>query len=83
MKAVQKENVEKDDLSLQNMIDEGFLSHLNEIEEIVSRAQKKLSLREKLTQLKKEIKDFKLELFPYKDTFVLKGYDDIYTILDD
>lgn len=49
MKSVQKENVEKDDLSLQNMIDEGFLTHLNEIEEIVSWAQKKLSLREKLT----------------------------------
>ncbi len=34
-------------------------------------------------QMKKEIKEFKLDLFPYKDTYVLKGYDDIYTILDD
>jgi len=33
--------------------------------------------------MKKEIKEFKLDLFPYKDTYVLKGYDDIYTILDD
>jgi hypothetical protein len=35
--------------------------------------------------MKKELRDFKLELFPYKGnaTYVLKGYDDIYTILDD
>jgi len=40
-------------------------------------------LREKLAQMKKEIKDFQLELFPYKESFVLKGYDDIYTLLDE
>ena len=35
--------------------------------------------------MKKELREFKLELFPYKTniTYVLKGYDDIYTILDD
>ena len=71
-------------MTLQGMIDLNYLQYLNEIEEIVSWAQKKLSLREKLNTMKKELRDFKLELFPYKDiTFVLKGYDDIYTILDD
>jgi len=36
MEAVKAENVEKDDMSLQQMIEQGYLGHLNEIEEIVS-----------------------------------------------
>lgn len=79
------ERLDKEELTLQQMIDDNYLLYLNEIDEIVQRAQKKLSLREKLNQMKKELRDFKLELFPYKGnaTYVLKGYDDIYTILDD
>jgi len=57
-KVVHAENLEKDDMSLQQMIDDKYLTYLNEIEEIVQRATKKLSLREKLQQMKKEIKDF-------------------------
>jgi len=66
------------------MLEEGFDKKNNEIEEIVSWAQKKLSLREKLNTYKIELRQFKLELFPYKDfSYVLRGYDEIYTILDD
>ena len=34
--------------------------------------------------MKVELRVFSLEIFPHKSaTYVLKGYDDIYTILDD
>ena len=79
-----QENLEKDDLILQQMIDDDFSKHLVEIEEVVMRAEKKLSLRNRLKQLRDEIKEVKIELFEHKSgTYVLKGYVDIFTVLDD
>jgi len=81
---VGQENLEKDDLILQQMIDDNFSQHLPELEEVVMRAEKKLSLRNKLKQLRDEIKEVKIELFEHKSgTYVLKGYVDIFTVLDD
>ena len=81
---VGQENLEKDDLILEKMIADDFNSHLEEIEEVVMKAEKKLSLRNKLKQLRDEIKEVKIELFEHKSgTHVLKGYVDIFTVLDD
>ena len=81
---VGQENLEKDDLILEKMIADDFNSHLQEIEEVVMKAEKKLSLRNKLKQLRDEIKEVKIELFEHKSgTHVLKGYVDIFTVLDD
>ena len=58
--------------------------HIEEIEEITMKAEKKFSLNKKLKGMKEEMKLFVLTLFPYKGkTFVLKGYDDINAKLDD
>lgn len=81
---VGQETLEKDDLILEKMIADDFNAHLTEIEEIVMKAEKKLSLRNRLKQLRDEIKDVKIELFEHKSgTHVLKGYVDIFTVLDD
>lgn len=79
-----QENLEKDDLVLEKMIQDDFAKFLPQIEEVVMRAEKKLSLRNKLKQLKDEIKDVKIELFEHKSgTYVLKGYIELFTVLDD
>lgn len=79
-----QENLEKDDLILEKMIADDFNAHLTDIEEVVMKAEKKLSLRNKLKQLRDEIKEVKIELFDHKSgTFVVKGYVDIFTVLDD
>lgn len=66
------------------MIELDFGKYINEIEEIVTKAEKKFSLRNRLKEMIAEMKEFQLEIFPHKSgTYVLKGYDDIYTVLDD
>ena len=79
-----QETLEKEDLKLEDMIRDDFAKHLTEIEEVVMKAEKKLSLRNRLKQLRDEIKEVKIELFEHKSgTHVLKGYVDIFTVLDD
>ena len=79
-----QETLEKEELKLEDMIRDDFAKHLTEIEEVVMKAEKKLSLRNRLKQLRDEIKDVKIELFEHKSgTHVLKGYIDIFTVLDD
>lgn len=79
-----QENLEKDDLVLEKMIQDDFAKFLPQIEEVVMRAEKKLSLRNKLKQLRDEIKEVKIELFEHKSgTHILKGYVELFTVLDD
>jgi len=81
---ITQESLEREDLKLEDMIRDDFASHLTEIEEVVMKAEKKLSLRNKLKTLRDEIKEVKIELFEHKSgTQVLKGYVDIFTVLDD
>jgi uncharacterized coiled-coil DUF342 family protein len=61
-----QETLEKDDLVLEKMIQDDFAKYLVEIEEVVMRAEKKLSLRNRLKQLRDEIKEVKIELFEHK-----------------
>ena len=78
------ESLEKEDLKLETMIKDDYAKHLTDIEEVVMRAEKKSSLRNRLKQLKDEIREVKIELFEHKSgTFILKGYVDIFTVLDD
>lgn len=81
---INQDSLEREDLKLEDMIRDDFAKHLTEIEEVVMKAEKKQSLRNKLKQLRDEIKDVKIELFEHKSgTHVLKGYVDIFTVLDD
>lgn len=79
-----QEALEREDLKLEDMIRDDFAKHLTEIEEVVMKAEKKLSLRNRLKQLRDEIKEVEIELFDHKSgTHILKGYVDIFTVLDD
>jgi dynein heavy chain len=83
-KVVGQEDLERDELNLQQMIDDNFGQYLHEIEEVVMKAEKKLSLRNRLKELRDEAKLVNIELFEHKSgTYVVKGYNDIFTILDD
>jgi dynein heavy chain len=84
--AVKIDNLERnEELTLQRMIEEDLNQYIEEIEEISMRAEKKFSLRSKLRFMKDDLKEFKIELFTYKKTgtYVLKGFDEINTKLDD
>lgn len=62
-----------------------FHKYIEEIEEIAMKAEKKFSLNKKLKQMKDEMKQFTLTLFPHKGgkTYVLKAYDEVNAKLDD
>jgi hypothetical protein len=61
-----------------------FHKYIEEIGEITMKAEKKFSLAKKLKQMKEEMKQFTLTLFPYKGkTYVLKAYDEVNAKLDD
>lgn len=75
---------EKDEIKVAQFIDNDLYKFIPEIEEITQRAEKKFSLAQKLKVYKEEMKKFDLELTDYKGiSFLIKGYDDINTKLDD
>lgn len=77
-------NFEREEMTVDKMISFELHKHIEEIEEITMKAEKKFSLNKKLKAMKEEMKLFILTLFPYKGkTHVLKGYDDINAKLDD
>jgi hypothetical protein len=48
------------------------------------KAEKKDALAQKLKQMKDEMKNFNIEQSDYKEiTFLVKGWDDINSVLDD
>ena len=84
--AVKLDTLERnEELTLQRMIEEDLNQYIEEIEEISMRAEKKFSLRSKLRFMKDDLKEFKIDLFAYKKTgtYVLKGFEEINTKLDD
>lgn len=81
---VKRDDLERDTITVQGFAEFELHKYLVEIDEITSRAEKKYQLAKKLQVMKAEMKEFKLVLFNYKGkTFVLKGYDDINSKLDD
>jgi len=81
---VKRDDLERDTITVQGFPEFELHKYLNEIDDITSRAEKKFQLSKKLQLMKAEMKEFKLQLFNYKGkTFVLKGYDDINSKLDD
>lgn len=82
--AVKMPSLERDEVTVEKMKACEFHKYLEEIEEITMKAEKKFSLAKKLKQMKEEMKQFALTLFPYKGkTHVLKAYDEVNAKLDD
>jgi dynein heavy chain len=78
-----KPELERDTLTVNKFKEEGLMEFLPDIEDITTRAEKKFQLTKKLQELKAKMKEFKMTTFQYKDTFVLKAYDDVNAVLDD
>lgn len=74
-----------DDMSFQKLIDNGFLKHKDEIEEVTKRIEKQWNIEKKLNEIVEKLKEIKLEIVPDKKSgsFLLGHIDDVQQILDD
>jgi len=79
------DDMDDGDLTLQRMLDQGVLDHLETVERISTEAQKQYSLATTLKTMKKEWTTMDFGTMAYKNTgtYLLKGTDDIQTMLDD
>ena len=82
-KVTNRPELERDTLTVIKFESEKLMDFLPEIEDITNRAEKKFQLTKKLQALKVEMKEFKMTTFQYKDTYVLKAYDEVNAKLDD
>lgn len=73
----------EDNTSLLQLLEMGAMEHIEDIEIICHKAEKKYQLGENLTRMKAEMRETKLTLFQYKKTHVLKAYDEINAVLDE
>ncbi|CEM09924.1 unnamed protein product [Vitrella brassicaformis CCMP3155] len=75
----------EDQLTLQQLNEIGIQKHIEKVEEISAVAQKEFGLKKTLATMKAEWKPMELEALPYKEsgTYLLKGVDDVQTLLDD
>lgn len=82
-KAIENPELDPQTITVSKFAEQNISGKLIEIEEITNRAEKKFQLSKKLKAMKDEMKEFKLTNVPYKDTFVLKAYDEVNAKLDD
>ena len=73
----------QDDLTLKQVLDLGVAKEFEAIEEVSSKAEKRYALKVKLGSMNDEWKEVELLMVEHKSTFVIKGYDDIQTLVDD
>jgi dynein heavy chain len=74
-----------DQYTLQWLLDQGVLKHIEVVETISTQAQKQYSLKQTMKTMKGEWKEMDMETLPYKETgtYLIKGTDDIQALLDD
>jgi dynein heavy chain len=76
-----------EDYTFTKILDMGLLEFTNQCQEVGERAYKEYLIETELAAMKKQWEDIVLELKPYvkgtTNTFVIRGYDDINTVLDD
>lgn len=66
-----------DDMSLKMLIDMGMMQKAEEIEEVAKRVEKQWALEKKMNEMIDQLKEIKLNIIPYKTTFVLQSLDEI------
>jgi dynein heavy chain len=78
-------DVDVNDMSLKFLCDLGVLDFVEELQGIAAAAQKQFSLRRALQSMKDEWRTCTYETMAYKEsgTYLLKGIDDVQTLLDD
>lgn len=74
-----------DGLTLQTLLEQGVLDHIETVQRISTEAQKQYSLKQTMKVMKSEWKDMELGTMEYKDTgtYLIKGVDDVQALLDD
>jgi dynein heavy chain len=72
-----------DEMSFIKLIKNGVLEHRGIIEELSKKADKQWGMEKKLMDIVEKLKELKLELFPYKATYTLKGIDELQQTIDD
>lgn len=75
--------IEKEEVKVSDFEELKLYGFVPEIEEIAMRAEKKFQLKKKLYQYRQDMKAFELEQKIYKDTYLLKGFDDVMAKLDE
>jgi len=83
--SVGNDAMDRDQVTVLSFETYNLQSHFEEIEEITSRAEKKMQLNIKLQGYKKDLKEYNLQTNPTKNgkTWILKAYDDVNSRLDD
>jgi len=61
-----------DDMSLKMLIDHGMMEKKEEIEEVAKRVEKQWAIEKKMNEMIDQVKEIKLLIMPYKNTFVLQ-----------
>lgn len=75
---------EREDVKISDIEAYDLFRYVEDIEDIAMRAEKKFSLAQKLKIMKDEMKQFQIEQADYKGiTFLIRGWDEINTKLDD
>lgn len=71
------------DIKVSNFAQYNLYEYVGEINDIASKALKKFTLQKNLKEMKDEMKSRTIEIKPHKDTFVVRGWDDLNGALDD
>jgi dynein heavy chain len=75
---------EREDIKIQDIESFNLLQFVEDIDDITVKAEKKFTLQQNIKKMKDELKQFQLELQDYKGiSFLVKGWDDINSTLDD
>ncbi|KAL4464296.1 hypothetical protein ABPG72_011341 [Tetrahymena utriculariae] len=72
-----------EDFTFTKLIDMGLLTHLQFCEEVGERASKEFSIESSLKEMKAKWEEIKFDLKSWKASFIIRGYDEINTVLDE
>ena len=72
-----------EDMTLNSLVALNLLDHINDLQEISEYASKEYRLEKATEKMQAEWKTVQYELGPHRDTYVLRGVDDIQQLLDD
>lgn len=75
----------KEELSLQTLIELGFVEHLHEVDKVAEKASKEFAIETSLEKMERAWDTVRLVVEDYKETntFILKGADEYMALLDE
>lgn len=67
----------KEDITMSLLISKGILTMREKVEDISRRAEKSWSIEKKLIEMFDRVREVKIEVSPYKGTYIFKSVEDI------